>query len=248
LSGPLGPLSAAQNRTRPLPSLTPPGPLPPRTDALGAYLLTSDVDDYDKPFCTGGLLGGWSSGRLLGGLVIRPVVGCLLVIRPAGGVQSSRPPDGQTGRRQTGRRADGRRRRKAQGSPLPPKQPAPHEYPPPKLQTSYKNRPPFCKQQVPPTLDQPRTQPGTQHLTGPERNPTHTRPARRAHQRGFLRDPRRHRRRDRARPGLRALRRSLVVRDERALHGGGQGALGGAFGARFEGLADPPVVSGVRTL
>lgn len=49
----------------------PPTPLPPqsarlaadvcdvptviiaRTDALGAYLLTSDVDDYDKPFCTG---------------------------------------------------------------------------------------------------------------------------------------------------------------------------------------------------
>jgi len=25
-----------------------------RTDALGAYLLTSDVDDRDKPFCTGG--------------------------------------------------------------------------------------------------------------------------------------------------------------------------------------------------
>jgi isocitrate lyase len=24
-----------------------------RTDALGAYLLTSDVDDRDKPFCTG---------------------------------------------------------------------------------------------------------------------------------------------------------------------------------------------------
>jgi len=25
-----------------------------RTDALGAYLLTSDIDDRDKPFCTGG--------------------------------------------------------------------------------------------------------------------------------------------------------------------------------------------------
>ena len=24
-----------------------------RTDALGAYLLTSDVDERDKPFCTG---------------------------------------------------------------------------------------------------------------------------------------------------------------------------------------------------
>ena len=24
-----------------------------RTDALGAFLLTSDVDDYDKPFLTG---------------------------------------------------------------------------------------------------------------------------------------------------------------------------------------------------
>jgi isocitrate lyase len=24
-----------------------------RTDALGAYLLTSDIDDADKPFCTG---------------------------------------------------------------------------------------------------------------------------------------------------------------------------------------------------
>jgi len=27
-----------------------------RTDALGAYLMTSDVDDYDKPFLTGGCL------------------------------------------------------------------------------------------------------------------------------------------------------------------------------------------------
>ena len=26
-----------------------------RTDALGAYLLTSDVDEYDQPFCTGAL-------------------------------------------------------------------------------------------------------------------------------------------------------------------------------------------------
>jgi isocitrate lyase len=25
-----------------------------RTDALGAYLLTSDIDDRDKAFCTGG--------------------------------------------------------------------------------------------------------------------------------------------------------------------------------------------------
>jgi isocitrate lyase len=27
-----------------------------RTDALGAFLLTSDVDEYDRPFCTGGRL------------------------------------------------------------------------------------------------------------------------------------------------------------------------------------------------
>jgi hypothetical protein len=32
-----------------------------RTDALGAYLLTSDVDERDRPFCTGEMGGrsGW---------------------------------------------------------------------------------------------------------------------------------------------------------------------------------------------
>jgi isocitrate lyase len=30
-----------------------------RTDALGAYLLTSDIDPRDKPFCTGGRAKLW---------------------------------------------------------------------------------------------------------------------------------------------------------------------------------------------
>jgi isocitrate lyase len=44
-----------------------------RTDALGAYLLTSDIDDRDKAFCTGGWLAGLaglvgSAGCWLAGL------------------------------------------------------------------------------------------------------------------------------------------------------------------------------------
>ncbi len=49
-----------------------------RTDALGAYLLTSDVDERDKPFCTGARdgrrtwagSGGRASGRSAGGRAV----------------------------------------------------------------------------------------------------------------------------------------------------------------------------------
>lgn len=36
-----------------------------RTDALGAYLLTSDIDPRDKPFCTGAVQGCGAGGKSL---------------------------------------------------------------------------------------------------------------------------------------------------------------------------------------
>lgn len=44
-----------------------------RTDALGAFLLTSDIDDRDKPFCTGDA-----------GVYEAPLVLCVFVSAPGG--------------------------------------------------------------------------------------------------------------------------------------------------------------------